>query len=433
MLDMGFREDIEAITEVLAPAPERQTFVFSATMSKAIQQVAREVLSDNHVYLNCVSEEDSPVHEHVPQYHTVLPSASEQLSHLLRVLAHDQLTNPGKSKTILFLPTTKLTQFVARVLRESKHYLPAGRATYLYELHSKLSMNARTRTSSSFRNDKRGASILITSDVSARGIDYPGVTRVIQVGVPSSADQYVHRVGRTGRKGGVQGRGDLILLPWEQGFLQACLADMPLKPITSNDLKDAVVEAAARYDSDPKAFFPAAGAQDRDEGRGRRFFDVAPPITRFDRNVEERIKSLDDGRCIAKDAYESEGDAYFTEVEEVFGSLLGYYAGRFTEMRARKDAVLKGLKDWTIQAAGMERPPHVSENFLKRIGYGSEKPMARPARAMSFDRRRSSGSSWDKPDRNRRSRSDPPPWMGRGSKSRKAERDTYDRDRHSRY
>ena len=95
MLDMGFREDIDAITQELVPAPERQTFVFSATISKPIQQVAREVLSRNHVYLNCVAEEDSPVHEHVPQYHTVLPSASEQLNHILRLISQPW---PGASQ-----------------------------------------------------------------------------------------------------------------------------------------------------------------------------------------------------------------------------------------------------------------------------------------------------------------------------------------------
>ena len=59
---MGFREDITAISKCLAPQPERQTFLFSATVSREIQQIAQQVLSRNHTYINCVSEEDSPVH-----------------------------------------------------------------------------------------------------------------------------------------------------------------------------------------------------------------------------------------------------------------------------------------------------------------------------------------------------------------------------------
>lgn len=451
MLDMGFREDIDAISKELSAAPERQTFVFSATISKPIQQVARQVLSKNHVYLNCVSEEDSPVHEHVPQYHTVLTSASEQLSHIIRLISHDQLINPGKSKTIVFLPTTKLTQFVARVLRESKHYMPAGRATSVHELHSKLNMNARVRTSASFRKDSKGASVLVTSDVSARGVDYPGVTRVIQVGIPSSTDQYVHRVGRTGRTGGTQGRGDLVLLPWEQGFLQANLADMPLKPVTTEDLKSSVLEAAAQYDADPKKFFPQQDQKpdfERGDRRGRKFDSaMSSPLTQFERRVEERVRGLDDGRCISKEAYEREGDQYFTEVEEVFSSLLGYYVSRVSDVRSRKDVVLQGLKDWSTQAAGLERAPHVSESFLQRIGFGEGRGASRSRprsgssfnysdrpRSRSFDDRSNSeynpqqrfkdrSYGWDKSDRDTRgAKRSSPSWMGRGSSGKKFER-----------
>lgn len=63
-----------------------------------------------------------------------------------------------------------------------------------------------------------GASVLLTSDVSARGFDYPGVTRVIQAGIPSSTEQYVPRIGRTCRTVS-QGRGDLVLLNWKVGFV----------------------------------------------------------------------------------------------------------------------------------------------------------------------------------------------------------------------
>ncbi|KZP03070.1 DEAD-domain-containing protein, partial [Athelia psychrophila] len=94
LLDMGFRDDIDAIAEYLPKTPQRQTFLFSATVSRNIQQIARATLDKNHVFINTVSAADSPVHAHVPQFHTVLPSAAEQLPHALRLLAHDQLTHP---------------------------------------------------------------------------------------------------------------------------------------------------------------------------------------------------------------------------------------------------------------------------------------------------------------------------------------------------
>ena len=97
---------------------------------------------------------------------------------------------------------------------------------------------SRTRTSEAFRSQRSGAAILVSSDVSARGVDYPGVTRIIQIGISGSSEQYVHRIGRTGRAG-TGGRGDLVLLPWEMGFLSTQLGDMPLKPLTVGDLSTA--------------------------------------------------------------------------------------------------------------------------------------------------------------------------------------------------
>ena len=75
-----------------------------------------------------------------------------------------------------------------------------------------MSQSSRTRASSSFRNARRG--ILFSSDVSARGLDYPDVSLVVQMGAPSSDQDYVHRIGRTGRAGKA-GKGLLVYLPFE--------------------------------------------------------------------------------------------------------------------------------------------------------------------------------------------------------------------------
>ena len=84
------------------------------------------------------------------------------------------------------------------------------------ELHSKKSQSSRNTSSSSFRQAKNA--ILFTSDLSARGVDYPDVTHVIQVGLPESREQYIHRLGRTARAGR-EGSGLLVLLPFESSFL----------------------------------------------------------------------------------------------------------------------------------------------------------------------------------------------------------------------
>src|ERR1700761_77207 len=159
-MDMGFRAEIEGIMEFLPKAPERQTYLFSATISPAIQQIAKKTLDPNHVFINTVSEDVSPVHANIPQYHTVLPDASHQLPHILRLIGHDQLQNYGNSKIIIFLPTTKMTQLFGTMIRQLKtDTLPAGRSTMIYEIHSKKTQESRTSTSSAFREDTSGASI----------------------------------------------------------------------------------------------------------------------------------------------------------------------------------------------------------------------------------------------------------------------------------
>jgi ATP-dependent RNA helicase MSS116, mitochondrial len=395
LLDMGFRADIDAIADFLPSSPERQTFLFSATVSKAIQQIAKQILAKNHKFINCVPVDASPVHAHVPQYHTVLHNASQQIPHVLRLLAHDQLANPGASKTIVFLPTTKMTQLFATAIRElSKTSLPAGRNTHVYEIHSKRTMDARTNTSSMFRSDTSGASILISSDVSARGVDYPNVTRVIQVGIPTSPDQYIHRVGRTGRAG-TKGRGDLVLLPWELHYVTTSLSDVSLKPLKYADLTEETTELGKKFDEAPREFFAQAPwtpptATPIKSSRDRR---TKMPVTgpaMFQSPVVATLETLESNITDLVGRLDEEG------ITETFMSLLGYYAPRAPEMRVTRDVMLEGLKQWSVEACGLSVPPHVSSAFLQKIGLGREQgDMGRNYRQSGYPPRRGGGPSWD--------------------------------------
>ncbi|OJA20005.1 hypothetical protein AZE42_05870 [Rhizopogon vesiculosus] len=361
LLDMGFRDDIDAIMSYLPPPSERQTFLFSATLSRTVRQIAKAVLPQEYKFIDVVPETDSPVHAHVPQYHTVLSSASQQIPHLLRLLAHDQLTNPGKSKVLLFLPTTRMTQLFTTFTRElAKTVLPAGANTKVYEIHSKRTQDSRAAASDAFRSDKSGASILVSSDVSARGVDYPGVTRVIQVGIPAATEQYIHRVGRTGRGGSTTGRGDLVLLPWEIGFLSWQLNEVPLKPITSDELARQVQDLAAQYDADPSAAFNnvplnAHDAKGRPVRGGPKMYDapLSPRLSseRIDDKITALLEHIDE-----------------EAVKETFASLLGYYIPKSPELRVQKGNILAGCKSWATDACGLPTPPYVSDGFLQRMG-----------------------------------------------------------------
>ena len=393
---MGFRDDIEGIKEFLPPVPERQTFLFSATVSPAIRQIARSSLATNHTFINCVSDDSSPVHAHVAQYHTVLPSASEQIPHLLRLIAHDQLTNPAASKIIVFLPTTNMTRLFATILREvSETTLPAGRRTRVFELHSKRRMESRTSTSDAFRADKSGASVLITSDVSARGVDYPNVSRVIQLGVPANTDQYVHRVGRTGRAN-TEGRGDLVLLPWEMGFINTSLSGLPLKPLTAKELTSQVEELAEAFDANPREFFADAPTPPPPpylrDGRGSHAA-ARPKHLLFVKSVHPVVQDIE------RTAREFLGSIDEEAVRETFMSNLGFYVGLASDLRLGKMDIVEGCKVWATEGLGLGEAPYVSAMFLQRIGVERER-----AKKPAFGAKRSGGFE----------RSGPSAWAQRG-------------------
>ncbi|KAJ7074944.1 P-loop containing nucleoside triphosphate hydrolase protein [Mycena belliarum] len=370
LLEMGFREDIEDIKTYLPPVPQRQTLLFSATVSKEIQQIARSTLAPNHRYINCVSNEASPVHAHVDQYHTILPSASAQLPHIMRLIAHDQLTHPNSSKIIIFLPTTKLTQLFASITSSlAAMAFPASRNTRVFEIHSKRTQEKRTQVSDAFRACK-GNTVLITSDVSARGVDYPGVTRVIQVGIPGGREHYIHRVGRTGRAG-TAGRGDLVLLPWEIGFVTWQLTDVPLKPLTTSEVVDETKALAAKYDAQPTGAF-----------RG----PLIKMVDSIDTNIGTLLGRLDP-----------------EAIRETFMSLLGYYISKSPELRVQKPVIVQGCQDWTTGACGLPEAPYVSVSFLQKLGLSD-------GRTKHFGKDRPQGDEGYS-----RGAGSKAPWAGRGN------------------
>ena len=349
LLDMGFTDQIRSIVDLLPPKEERQTFMFSATVSREIRQIAKATLRPKHTFIDTVPESEANAHVHIPQYFTVLKSAKDYIPHIFRLLAQDALLHPEGGKAILFFPTTRMTELFAIIIKAMSPSLPCGlRGTKVFEMHAKKTQVARDRTSSNFRNAKgEGYSILVTTDISARGVDYPGVTRVIQAGIPSNKDGYVHRLGRTGRAG-KDGRGDLILLPWETDWMHYQLQSMPLKQLSTSDLEHDLEKLATECD-------------DKASQGGRSTFSSerspAPALPR----IQDFPSKLQDG--ILPDI----GPA---EVQDVFASQLGFYAGHSQDIRVSKSQILSGLTDWAVGAFGLSEPPSLSPTFLTKIGFG---------------------------------------------------------------
>ncbi|KAI0790440.1 P-loop containing nucleoside triphosphate hydrolase protein [Abortiporus biennis] len=387
LLDMGFREELNAIVEKLPQQSQRQTFLFSATVSREVQQIARTFLDPNHQFINCVSADAPPVHELIPQYHTVLPTGEDQVPHLLRLIAHDQLSNPGRSKIIIFLPTTKLTRLFAGILKlTSRSALPRP-DTRVMEIHSQVAQNRRSSISDSFRNDTSGATILVSSDVSARGVDYPNVTRVIQIGVPKSGEQYIHRVGRTGRGKNMSGRADLVLLPWEATFVKWQLHNIPMKTLTVSDLSEELKGLVENFDTDNNAYYKQIPGG---SGRPKKIQSPLAPILDLKQSLDDVFQRLNP-----------------EEIKEAFFASIGFYQSVVEQLRVQPNVVLQGLYDWSVQAMRLPEAPFVSDKFLEKLGFNrrvkTNSSSSRP-RPSKFDGKRSQ------------------PWTERGSNSARRER-----------
>ncbi|KAG9448313.1 hypothetical protein H6P81_014441 [Aristolochia fimbriata] len=211
LLDMGFRKDIEKI--VAAVPKQRQTLLFSATVPEEVRQICHIALRRDHEFVNTVEEGSEETHSQVKQMHLV--SSLDKHFPMLYSILKDHISEEADYKVIVFCTTAMVTHLVAELLSELK--------LNVREIHSRKSQSYRDRVSDEFRKSK--GLILVTSDVSARGVDYPDVTLVVQVGLPSDRQQYIHRLGRTGRKG-KEGSGILLLAPWEDFFLSR-VRDLP--------------------------------------------------------------------------------------------------------------------------------------------------------------------------------------------------------------
>ena len=222
LLEMGFRPDITKILTALQPtAANRQTLLFSATLPPDVQQVATIATRQGKTQIiDTVGEEDQATHAHVPQRATVTPIGA-QTAELVALLS--EVTGPngviGNSgyKVLVFFTTARLAQLYSEL------FIKLGFS--ILEMHSRKSQPHRTRVADQFREGTN--LIMFSSDVSARGMDYPDVTGVIQVGMPSDKAQYIHRLGRTARAGKAGG-GYLLLADFESGFLQQ-LNDLPIE------------------------------------------------------------------------------------------------------------------------------------------------------------------------------------------------------------
>ena len=183
MLDMGFIPDVERICKLIPFT--RQTLFFSATMPSEIQKLVDTFLH------NPVSVEVAPPATAASTVEQKIVSAPREASEKRAILREVIRNEKGLTNAIVFCNRKRDVDIVNRSLR--KHGFNAGC------LHGDMDQRSRMATLDNFK--KGEISLLVASDVAARGLDIPNVSHVLNFDVPIHAEDYIHRIGRTGRAG----------------------------------------------------------------------------------------------------------------------------------------------------------------------------------------------------------------------------------------
>lgn len=205
MLDMGFSEDVLSIAQALPK--ERQTVCFTATLSHSVKNLADELLNAPE-YMEVAQEVAR--HDAIDQHIIYVDNERHKRDLLSHWLADHQL-----EQAIVFTSTKRNADDLAEFLEE--YGMPA------VALHGDLVQRQRTRTLNQLRRGQ--FRVLVATDVAARGIDVSTITHVFNYDLPRFAEDYVHRIGRTGRAGATgtaisfAGRDDMFALRKIERFI----------------------------------------------------------------------------------------------------------------------------------------------------------------------------------------------------------------------
>lgn len=312
LLEMGFRREIQKILSYLPRKEKRQTMAFSATIPKGLKRVMQENMRDDYVEVDTVRDGvgNAPTNLRVTQSHVILPNMESIIPSIYSILKHATVDKPFK--VVVFFPTARMVSFFAKFLSDGFEYP-------IIELHSKKSQSARNTASETFRTAKNA--ILFTSDLSARGIDYPDVTQVIQVGIPESREQYIHRLGRTARAG-KEGKGLLVLLPFESRFLY--------------ELRGIAIP------------------QDRE------LAEMLPQLSEFEQPewMIQNFSRISNG-----------GNKLATSAQLAYLAFLGYYIGQVTRIRSDKADVVQ-LSNAFSDSIGIANVPGIPQTLISKMELG---------------------------------------------------------------
>ena len=331
LLDAGFSKDIEDIIDLLPNRREvdRQTLLFSATIPREVMGLVRSTLKPDFVFVQTVQEGEIATHEKVPQRIVTVPGLENIMPAILelakRELGNASPANRGEDlkpfKAIIYFNSTANVILASEIFANLKTHgsgLFGKHPLYPIEIlvmHGQLTQERRTRASQRFRRAKTG--ILFSTDVTARGMDFPNVSHVIQIGLPPNREQYIHRIGRTGR-GDKTGEGFIFVHKSEIPYARRLLRGLPISP-------DASLEAA-KVDMTAEAQLPVS---------------LAASLTQI-------------------------GDA--TKMVDRTTKAAAYLAYLSQSQGGNAAAIIDSLNQWTRYGWGWDKPPEVGPGLAHKLG-----------------------------------------------------------------
>ena len=238
MLDMGFREDMDTILESVPK--ERQTVLFSATLSEEIKRIAREYqINARHIQI----KQETLTVDCVEQYYAEIRGKAKTPA-LVKLLQDKKF-----GLSLVFVGTKSMADELAGQLSQSGFRAAA--------LHGDLRQRQRDIVMDQYRS--RRIDILVATDVAARGIDVHNIDAVINYDLPQDSDSYVHRIGRTGRANKT-GVAYSFVYPRERGRLQQIMLSTKAKiqPMAIEGIAGLPLTSGTSKSSGRRSY-PAAG------------------------------------------------------------------------------------------------------------------------------------------------------------------------------
>ena len=311
LLDMGFKRDIDRILSYLSP--KRQTLLFSATVPPGVRSVMADCMRPDYQTIDCIHDFDpaTQTNSQVNQRYVVHPE-SMQIDAPIQII-RNIMDRDHNHKIMAFFPTANMTSFYSQIFN---FHLSRP----VIEIHSRKSQAYRSSACNRFK-EKKGGITMFTSDVSARGMDFSGVSHVIQVGMPDSRETYIHRLGRTGRAG-KDGEGILILSEVEQAFLTKDLSGL----------------------------------------------DITHDENLLAHSGDDAIVKTSDLVSLRRIIGEGRNESLSKATRGAYASMLGYYASKLKSLGVRdKNKLVSFVNSFSV-AAGLAEPPTITAKVAESIG-----------------------------------------------------------------